>query len=395
MKTKTVDLPVYSAPREIKDPASNLEDYADLKTYEVIIKASNLPDGLPLDPNPRDPKPKGKTYVEIIDSLKSNDGLFHKKNKGITMVVGGTEYKSDNKVLKLHFRKGDDPKSSDGILDGGHTYSIIRGHATEDHTNQYVKATIMSGVPPELIPDLSAGLNNSTALNDASKMHHSNKFDWIKDSISGQSYENEIVYFQNDVGTVLVEDLVAIMTAMNVELYPIKGKAHPIIAYSSKSACLKKFNDHEDSYLKFKTILPDVLRLHDQMSFTLREVYNNETNGKAGALGIFNSTKVPKRGLRRMHKFHFIGAENKHRLEKAVAMPLMAALRTQLDVKKVGGVEQYVWIDGYEAVLELLEENAMELFDDILNAYSDIKNINQLGKSNTLWNALLKTMRLL
>lgn len=389
----TVPVKVYSAPREIKDPANTISGLKSLKTYEVIINVNDMPEGLPTDPNPRDAKPKGKTYVEIINSLNSDDGLFHKKNKGMTLVAGKTEYDARKQLLKLSFRKGKDQMSSDGILDGGHTYSIINNHREDGLENQFVKATIMVGVPSDLIPELSAGLNNSTALNDSSKMNHQNKFDWIKESIKAEDYADEVVYFQNDNGTVLVDDLIAYMTALNIDLYPIASRTQPIIAYNSKGGCLAKFRENEDSYKKFEMILPDILELYDHISKDLREAYNEE-GGNAGMLNVYNSTKKPTRGARRTHKFSFTGEETYHRLEKGVNLAVLSAFRTQLKTKKIKGRDYFVWKKGIDHVHSLLEDNALDLMEDIINSYDDVRNITQLSKSQTLWRSLLKTLKL-
>jgi len=285
--------------------------------------------------------------------------------------------------------------SSDGILDGGHTYSIINNHREDGLENQFVKATIMVGVPPELIPELSAGLNNSTALNNASKMNHQNKFDWIKKSIASEDYAKDIVYFQNDEGSVLVDDLIAYMTALNIDLYPITGRPQPIISYNSKGGCLAKFVENEDSYRKFERILPDILDLYDRISIKLREAYN-EDGGNAGLLTVYNSTKKPLRGKRRVHKLSFTGAETYHRLEKGVNLAVLSAFRTQLKTVKnnKSGKTYFAWKKGIESVHTLLENNALDLMEDIINSYDDIRNISQLNKSQTLWRSLLKTIKL-
>jgi len=389
----TVPVKVYSAPREIKDPANSISGLTTLKTYEVIINVNDMPAGLPTDPNPRDAKPKGKTYVEIINSLNSDDGLFHKKNKGMTLVAGKTDYDARNQIFKLSFRKGKDPKSSDGILDGGHTYNIITNHREDGLSNQYVKATIMVGVPSDLIPELSAGLNNSTALNDSSKLNHKNKFDWIKESLKDQDYAEDVVYFQNDEGSILVDDIIAYMTALNIDLYPVSGGTQPIIAYNSKGGCLAKFRENEDSYKKFEKILPDILALFDHISIELREAYN-ANGGNAGSLSVYNSTKIPTRGKRRSHKLAFIADETYHRLEKGVNLAVLSSFRTQIRTKKVKGVDYFVWKDGIENVYKILEDNALDIMEDIINTYNDVRNITQLSKSQTLWRSLLKTLRL-
>jgi len=390
---QTVELKVYSAPREIKDPANKIKGLSKLKTYEVLLNVADIPEGIPTDPNPRDAKPSGKTYVEIINSLNSDDGMFHKKNKGMTLVVGKTDYNSKTQLLKLCFRKGKDAMSSDGLLDGGHTYRIIQEHREDGLENQYVKATILVGIAPEMIPEISAGLNNGTALKDSSKYNQENKFEGIKNSLKNESYAKDIIYYQNQDGSILVEDIITYMTALNIDLYPTKEKQLPIVAYNSKASCLTKFGENPKSYQKFEKILPDILELYDYISTDLREAYNEE-GGNAGMLKVYNSTKIPSRGKRRIHKLSFTGEETYHRLERGVNLAILSAFRTQIRTRKIKGVEYFVWKSGIDDVHSLLEDNALDLMEDVVNSYDDIGNITALGKSPTLWRSLLKTLKL-
>ena len=59
------------------------------------------------------------------------NGFFHLKNKGITIVAESVEQKGDNiyevKMLENHH----------GILDGGHTYKLITDNVEFQKTNMF------------------------------------------------------------------------------------------------------------------------------------------------------------------------------------------------------------------------------------------------------------------
>jgi len=382
-----VTVKVYAAPRELTDPATNF--LKDMKRRQILVNVNELPEGIPTDPNPREAKPTSKTYLDIIDSLNSDDGIFHLKNKGITIVASDTIYNPHSKELTISFRKGADPKSSHGILDGGHTYEIITSHRNDNVKNQFVPVTILTGVPHEKIPEVAAGLNNSTALTMVTKQNHNNQFEWIKKSLEGHPYADKIVYYQNDEGRIKVESIVAIMTAANVELFPIKGDAIPTMAYNHKQGCLSKFADNMHSYEKFSVVLPDLLYLYDYISESCYTHYNKR-GGMAGALSIFNATPKPTKGTRRKHKFEFSGEASYFRLEQGVNMAILSTLRVFLKIKG----KKFVWDRPMSEIKVIIDSVAAELVRDAQDVYKDVANLTSLGKSPNLWKAVMKTVRL-
>lgn len=382
-----VTVKVSSAPRELPDPAMSL--FKDIKRRTFLVNVNDLPEGIPSDPNPRDAKPTSKTYLDIIESLNSDDGIFHWKNKGITIVADDTAWNPNTKELTISFKKGVDRKSSHGILDGGHTYDIITTKRDDNLKNQFVPVTIFTGVPHEKIPEVAAGLNNSTALTMVTKQNHNNQFEWVKDSLEGQKYADKVVYYQNDEGRIKVETIVAIMTAANVELFPVKGDTIPTMAYNHKQGCLIKFADHIDSYKKFESILPDILYLYDYISESCYTHYNKK-GGMAGALSIFNATPRPTKGARRRHKFEFSGESSYFRLEQGVNMAILSTLRVFIKVKG----KKFVWDRPMDEIKAILDSVAAELVKDAQNVYKDVANLTSLGKSPNLWTAVMKTVRL-
>ena len=85
------------------------------------MNVSDLPEDIPLDPDPRVPKVKGRTTKRISDSLKTNDVRFHLLNRGITLSVESVEFDNKRSLLTLNIPEGD----VYGVIDGGHTYKAL------------------------------------------------------------------------------------------------------------------------------------------------------------------------------------------------------------------------------------------------------------------------------
>lgn len=366
----------YAAPRETPEPKNGF----NYRTYEVLVNVADMPLDIPTSPNPRDPKVTGKIYRQIIDSLESNDGLFHKKNKGITIVATHTRY-SNNQLILEFATDMDNLHSSDGILDGGHTYQIIKEmkHKWTSHAacnNQYVKLTIIVGLSYDLIPDIASALNNSTSLSVSTKENHKGSYDWIKDSLANQSYADDISYYENQNGTIQVESLIQIMTLLNIIEYPLINTAkHPIIGYSGKAACVNAYSKNILTYKKFNKILPQILELHDLIQQTI----GSSIHGSSNLCQMLNSPETTR----------FAKIPIAKKLESSALMPILSAFRSRIVEKN----EQFQWKQSFEKTKEILMEKQGELRDDMLNVYREVSDLNRLGKSPLLWSSASKTLK--
>ena len=86
---------------------------------------------------------------------------FHLKNKGITLVASQV-IKNAEGSYTLVFEEGD------GILDGGHTFELIRdcqneiaehnAQCPEDPIVQFVKVEVLSGIDSGILIEIAGGL---------------------------------------------------------------------------------------------------------------------------------------------------------------------------------------------------------------------------------------------
>src|SRR3954453_22047452 len=115
MATATFHLPVRLA-RRMPDPT-----FVGAQRHLFTVRADDVPQGLPLAPNPRAQRTDRGVYKDVARSLLNEEGTpntFHLKNKGITILA------QDGKELGNSTYEVESG-TEDGIVDGAHTYDII------------------------------------------------------------------------------------------------------------------------------------------------------------------------------------------------------------------------------------------------------------------------------
>ena len=103
--------------RKFEDPLGN----GSSRKYIFYVRTCDVPDGIPMATNPRDQKLTSSVAKAISDSLLSNDGLFHLKNRGIILSAKRVRYDNRLQEVTIEF----DDESCHGNIDGGHTYKIL------------------------------------------------------------------------------------------------------------------------------------------------------------------------------------------------------------------------------------------------------------------------------
>ena len=401
---KKITLKCFSS-RRYPDPLNDLITSEDENPYNIehhilTVGALDVPSDMPKDPNPREQNIDHGIYREVRNSLDNETDLsFHLKNKGITVLAKKVEYTRDKKIAGLHLLDGD------GIVDGAHTYEIIRKSIEEQDCpdRQYVKFEILTGVPPGMRAAITGGLNTAMQVQEASLMELEERFEWIKDELANAPYADQIAYKQNqknDDGKNCdydVRDMVGFLTLFNVNKFDMGS--HPKEAYVSKAKCLRLYKKDRKSFQMLRPLLKEILYLHDYVSLEGRRCYNEATGGKAGAMGVFNSRKKIGR-VQRVHKFTFLGKEmqdgwkKEHKLYDGALYPVLGALRFLVEQKY--GDDVYSWkLGSFEEVKSFFSQVAPELIK--ITHTESIKygrKPNPLGKDNNHWSNLYKTVAL-
>lgn len=350
--------------------------------HVFMLRAKDVPDNIPLDPNPRDQNTDRRVYRDVLESLTSGDGAFHLKNKGITIIASDViRSKNDEEQFAIMF---DD---NEGIVDGGHTYAVLReGQSREDlPDNQFVKFEVLVGVPENLITEIAGGLNTAVQVQEMSLANLGGEFNWIKAALSTEPYASAIAYKENESDRVLdIRDVVAYMNLFNIDIYPNAGRDYPITAYTSKATSLRHFLDKEKaiSFRKLQNLLPDILELADIISFEAYTLHN-DAGGKAGKLSFTESST-------KLYKFPFINESAKYRLTKGALFPMLGAFRWMV-VEGPNG--QFEWREPFDQVKELWRDTGAELMRATQATSDELgRNPNAIGKSRNHWSNLHATV---
>lgn len=207
--------------RKLEDPFEN----GAAKKYVFYVKVDDVAEGIPMATNPRDQKLTSGVATAIKESLLSNDGYFHLKNRGIVLSAESVHYNNKEKIATIIFSD----ELSHGNIDGGHTYKIVCEHKGEN-LEQYVQFEVMTGVE-DIIENLAEARNTSVQVDAKSMAELAEKFDPIKEGLEGMPFFKRIAFKQNQISVddetgkknkmIDAREIVAIISMFNISLCSI------------------------------------------------------------------------------------------------------------------------------------------------------------------------------
>lgn len=373
--------------RKYPDPLNQIisDEPYNIDHHILVSRAIDIPSGISKAPNPREQNIDRGIYKTVRASLDDeSDPSFHLKNKGITILAQKVDYGPDKKVATIYL--GED----DGISDGAHTYEIILAAQAEETCpeGQYVKFEVITGVPRDMRVEITGGLNTAVQVQTASLANLEGKFEWVKETLKGMPYADEIAYKQNEDAAYDIREVLGILTLFNVNKFS-KTK-HPKEAYVSKAKCLNLYLEDPDSFMMLRPILKDILYLHDYVHVRGKKRYNEEKGGSAGKMkGVY--TEKRKRGK---HKLHFMETETDQKLYDGALYPILGAMRYLVEQKP--GEDSYSWkLKSFKEVKKFFDEIAPELIATTYNTSVTYGlKPNPIGKDENHWDNLYKTTAL-
>jgi hypothetical protein len=330
--------------RTFKDP-----NQLKIRIVHALVNVADLPENIPLDPDPRVPKVKGAITKRISNSLRTNDGRFHLLNRGITISAKNVEFDNKRSFLTLNIPEGE----VYGIIDGGHTYKSLTtvvnsireadGDITDDEDdvlpNQYVHLEILEGIEGQLA-DIAEARNFSLQLKAWTLANYRHEFEWFLEAL-GEDYQKYVKVSENDDEPVGILDLIKVTCAMNPDLFP--QSIPPVEAYNSTSKCLEYFIDKQDEngFRKLDQVCRDIVRLNDYVRFNWKRAYNVEDmeTGKRGRLGARAEVQKRKRNRTALTAYYFLDPESGPiqgdvPIEKGLSLPVISSLRALLEEHK-------------------------------------------------------------
>lgn len=363
-----------------------IEDPMGLGTNKYLFYAnvSDVPEHIPMATNPREQKLTSGVAQAIEDSLKSNDGFFHLKNRGIVLSAKKVQYDVKRSLVTIDFE--DDLLH--GNIDGGHTYKIICEHK-QDKLEQIVQFEVMTGVE-DIIEALARARNTSVQVDEKSLAELANKFDPIKDCIKSLPFLNRIAFKQNQIEVddnnkklkmIDTREIVAILSIFNIHLFD--EQTHPIKAYSSKAVLLKQYleDDTPESYRRFSDIAVDIFELYETIETEFPNAYNNAGGryGRKKYSGYKGEGEV-------VAKSKFWQKPLNYKVPDGIMYPLLAAFRALVIYN--AKTDRYEWYNG-KRPKDLWDDVKESLSQSIMNFSNSIgDNPNTIGKDNNIWNLI-------
>lgn len=385
-KPSSFSFPVTSF-RHVENPF-NKKGYKD---YYAIVEVNDLPD---LNKwrkiNVRDPKLTGSVPKAIKASFHDNPEMFLFMNRGLVLSVDKVVF--DNKSSTATIVLSD--VNIHGLLDGGHTYTIIQNEKDPNDPPQYVKIEILEGFQSEDINQVVDARNTSNQVRDESLMNLAGEFDLLKKALNKASYFNDIAFkeFELDADEnpkkIDVREIIAILTVFDRANF--NENIHPINAYRSKAACLNHFKENSVEYKKIYPLADQLLKLHDLISYELPELYNKArgvTGGVSGGkFGKLTGVTVYPEG--KFAELNFTSAKSRYGVPSGFVYPILGAFRAMLEEKN----GKYQWSRGLDPVAMLKGDLGLKLADTIGNFALDAQNPSKTGKSPLVWQACYQSV---
>jgi hypothetical protein len=394
MKQQKFSMPVASEHfRKLADPQNASHD-----SYYAYVCVKNLPLNLPLDVNPRNQDTESRVARQIANGLVDDWSIFHLLNRGITVSARDVEYDNKTGLLSLVFP---DPSDDYGIIDGGHTYAVIKKNLEPflqspqkpDFFDAQVRLEILVNVDADMIVDLARARNTSAQVRDESLANLEGKFNWVKEVVAQTPFADRIAYRENEEDKPLdIRDIIALITLFHPAY--ASGDNPPILGYSSKGSCLRMFRDEkqQDGYLRLKPIIVDVLRLYDYVQKKFEPLYrevggitsvgsegeekNSDGNGKKKTrLGGVSEVKKIKAGF----PLYFYGETAHYRFPDGWIYPVLAAHRAIVSYKGASvswKVDPFKFFDRYGKSLVGITLEASK---------ASGRNPNAVGKNKNHW----------
>jgi AIPR protein len=354
--------------------------FDDIEHHFMWVHVRDFPDGLPLEANARRPKDKLNRDIDkdvrasLRDEEPNTPGTFHLKNLGETIVAHAV------RMIEKGVYEVEVDELTEGILNGGHTARIIADLRAEKPDN-YVLVHIETGIPREIIPECSGGLNTTIQVQQKSLLDLKGSFEWLQKALSDEPYRERIVFKEGDDGDIDVREIIALLYCLNPKL---DGR-QPVAAYSQKEKCLDYYAENPEQFERLTPILKDALILYDTIRAEARDRYNAATQGRGGGLFLMEKKKSGD------FDFPFVEKKGPHRLSAAAAMPIFAAFRAMLTT----GNGKPRWKGGFDKVLELWQEVGGDLVREINDFGANVGyKPNAIGKDQNVWEAASKSVRL-
>lgn len=364
--------------RTLSSPYKKAGDKDLENIYYLLVDMRDLPENLPLDVNPREPKMTTNVARRIVNAVLEPETDFYINNRGIVIAAQKVVFDNDKSEVSLYLGDQDveDDRFSYGILDGGHTYTAIinnRDKIPADLT-KYVRVEVITNV--QNITRLSDARNTSAQVSDIALFNLDDNFLFVQEAVKGQTYADKIAYKDNDNKPIHVSELIRLMFAFDIDKYKGDNNA-PIQSYSGKAQVFKRYKEAFDTpfYRSLTEQLPKLVELYDIIERELPSKYNEYKIASGVQKPCFG--KVTGIESDDSSKTFFLENSMSHKISSGYIYPIFGAFRSLIhfDAEK----KEVYW--DFDPI-EIWEEVGASLAQNIFESSRDPQ---RAGKDKQLW----------
>ena len=368
-----------NAVRTMASPYKRSEKDESETIYYLLVNMKDLPEGIPMDVNPRVPKMATNVAKRLINAVIEPETDFYINNRGIVISAKSFSFNSVESEVSIDIGDTEDEndKYSYGILDGGHTYKAImqnRDNIPED-IEKYVRIEVITNVIN--ITRLSDARNTSIQVSDIALFNLEDSFEDIRDAIKNEVYADYVAYKDNENKPINISELLRLMYAFDIIKYPDDVLA-PIQSYSGKAQVFKRYKDAYNTpfYKSLTKQLPKLVKLYDVIEKELPEKYNEYKKNLGVASPRFGAVK----GVENVEKgaeTSFLNETTNYSISSGYIYPIFGAFRSLLrfDEEKgeVGWIFDpiYIWNQVGTSIAQ--------------NTFESSNNPQLAGKDKQLW----------
>ena len=352
--------------------------------------------------NPRVGDLKGKVAEEIRATIHSEPREFHLRNRGLIVSTPEATFDTDLRTLTLDNPKTENPNVLWGLLDGGHTFDVLREESSAaagvdaDGSLATLKDTwldvkIRVGLIKDEIISAAAGNNTSTQLRPWTLANYKGQLAPIHEMVDKgmPDLAKDIAFKENETNEDSGEerwwdvlDVLQRMTLLNTYLYPgYETSKHPVVAYASKSKVLDDYLRNPESYKGMSRIVSDVFRMPAIVESKLSHL--PKVNGNLAFATRVKSGDI-NHALRGQTKF-----TRKYRINDAVLFPMVAALRPLIEGESPKSLEWVIEpIEFLDAHIEAIYQTFLNFYQDEVDDKTNKRSLSGMGKDARLWQTL-------
>ena len=368
-----------NAVRTMASPYKRSEKDESETIYYLLVNMKDLPEGIPMDVNPRVPKMATNVAKKLINAVIEPETDFYINNRGIVISAKSFSFNSVESEVSIDIGDTEDEndKYSYGILDGGHTYKAImqnRDNIPED-IEKYVRIEVITNVIN--ITRLSDARNTSIQVSDIALFNLEDSFEDIRDAIKNEVYADYVAYKDNENKPINISELLRLMYAFDIIKYPDDVLA-PIQSYSGKAQVFKRYKDAYNTpfYKSLTKQLPKLVKLYDVIEKELPEKYNEYKKNLGVASPRFGAVK----GVENVEKgaeTSFLNETTNYSISSGYIYPIFGAFRSLLRFDEEKG--EVAWIFDPIYIWNQVGTSIAQ------NTFESSNNPQLAGKDKQLW----------